>query len=127
VTGLTTAWLLSQRYPSSEITIVAKDMPGDYDLYYASPWAGANYQPFAAPGTQVADWERNTYDYLYNLATNVPGAGIHLQRVVAYWRDKDGETPTGAWLKHLMSPDPWFKDLVKDVSFSQKRSSVYHV
>jgi hypothetical protein len=27
------------------VTIVAKHMPGDYDIEYASPWAGANYLP----------------------------------------------------------------------------------
>lgn len=28
-----------------EITVAAKYMPGDYDVEYASPWAGANYLP----------------------------------------------------------------------------------
>lgn len=44
VVGLTTALLLS-RNPKYSITIVAKHMPGDYDIEYASPWAGANYLP----------------------------------------------------------------------------------
>ncbi len=44
VVGLTTALLLS-RSPKYSITIVAKHMPGDYDIEYASPWAGANYLP----------------------------------------------------------------------------------
>jgi len=46
VAGLTTALLLS-RDPRYRITIVAKHMPGDYDIEYASPWAGANYMPYA--------------------------------------------------------------------------------
>lgn len=42
--GLTTAMLLSRtgRY---QVTVVAKHMPGDYDIEYASPWAGANFMP----------------------------------------------------------------------------------
>lgn len=44
VSGLTTALLLS-REPGLSITIVAKHHPGDYDIEYASPWAGANYAP----------------------------------------------------------------------------------
>ena len=44
VSGLTTALLLS-RDPRYSITIVAKWMPGDYDIEYASPWAGANVLP----------------------------------------------------------------------------------
>lgn len=44
VSGLTSALLLS-RDKRNNITIVAKHMPGDYDIEYASPWAGANYLP----------------------------------------------------------------------------------
>jgi hypothetical protein len=44
VSGLTTALLLAKN-PRNKITIVAKHMPGDYDIEYASPWAGANYSP----------------------------------------------------------------------------------
>ena len=44
VAGLTSALLLS-RNPSYKITVAAKHMPGDYDIEYASPWAGANYMP----------------------------------------------------------------------------------
>lgn len=44
VAGLTTALLLS-RNPRYKVTIAAKHMPGDYDIEYASPWAGANYMP----------------------------------------------------------------------------------
>lgn len=44
VTGLTTALLLSKNHVY-KITVAAKHMPGDYDIEYASPWAGANYLP----------------------------------------------------------------------------------
>lgn len=44
VAGLTTALLLS-RDGVNRITVAAKHMPGDYDIEYASPWAGANYMP----------------------------------------------------------------------------------
>lgn len=45
VSGLTTALLLAQD-ESNQITIVAKHMPGDYDIEYASPFAGANFLPY---------------------------------------------------------------------------------
>ena len=45
IPGLTTAYLLSKD-SSYSITVVAKHMPGDYDIEYASPWAGANYMPY---------------------------------------------------------------------------------
>ena len=44
VAGLTSALLLSKK-GGYEITIAAKHMPGDYDIEYASPWAGADFQP----------------------------------------------------------------------------------
>lgn len=44
VIGLTTALILS-RDASNDVTIAAKHMPGDYDIEYCSPWAGANYMP----------------------------------------------------------------------------------
>ncbi|KAI9713426.1 MAG: hypothetical protein M1820_000808 [Bogoriella megaspora] len=44
VVGLTTALLLAKN-PMYKITVLAKHMPGDYDIEYASPWAGANYFP----------------------------------------------------------------------------------
>lgn len=52
VAGLTTALLLSKsrRY---NIIVAAKHMPGDYDIEYASPWAGANYMPFVDPGKGI--------------------------------------------------------------------------
>ncbi|QKD46474.2 FAD-dependent oxidoreductase-like protein [Fusarium oxysporum Fo47] len=44
VSGLTSALILS-RIQSNLVTIIAKHMPGDYDIEYASPWAGANFLP----------------------------------------------------------------------------------
>lgn len=60
VIGLTTALVLSRENSYNEeegegegirskkgyeITVAAKYMPGDYDVEYASPWAGAHYLP----------------------------------------------------------------------------------
>ena len=45
VIGLTTALILAP-HGRWKITVVAKHMPGDYDIEYASPWAGANYLPY---------------------------------------------------------------------------------
>ena len=61
VAGLTTALLLS-RNANYSITVAAKHMPGDYDIEYASPWAGANYLPlvteFFLPNTYRLQWTR---------------------------------------------------------------------
>ena len=46
VSGLTTALLLSRNLTYS-VTVIAKHMPGDYSIEYTSPFAGANFQPYA--------------------------------------------------------------------------------
>ena len=52
VAGLTTALLLS-KIPRYNIVVAAKHMPGDFDIEYASPWAGANYMPFVDHGKGI--------------------------------------------------------------------------
>lgn len=59
-------------------------MPGDYDIEYASPWAGANYMPVSVKGTQASEWDRNTWGPLEDLARNHPEAGVHFQRMDRY-------------------------------------------
>jgi len=76
-------------------------MPGDYDIEYASPWAGANYLPsvfrifhsiylilvkllsaasrVSAKGTKSAKWEADTWTELERLARLHPETGIHFQ------------------------------------------------
>lgn len=46
VIGLTCALELSKRKENT-VTVVAKFMPGDYDIEYTSPFAGANVLPCA--------------------------------------------------------------------------------
>ncbi|OAL32485.1 hypothetical protein AYO22_00507 [Fonsecaea multimorphosa] len=113
VAGLTTALLLSQN-PRYKVTIAAKHMPGDYDIEYASPWAGANYMPVSVKGTPAEDWDRNTWQPLFDLAKNHPEAGIHFQRTEIYNRKKDVSSATAAWFAELVSPNPWFSTLFDD-------------
>lgn len=44
MSGLTSALLLA-RDKANKVTVVARHMPGDYDVEYTSPWAGANVLP----------------------------------------------------------------------------------
>lgn len=44
VVGLTSALLLAKG-KDNIVTVTAKHMPGDYDIQYTSPWAGANFLP----------------------------------------------------------------------------------
>ncbi|KAL4887593.1 FAD dependent oxidoreductase [Aspergillus karnatakaensis] len=111
VSGLTTAYLLS-KHPANSITVVAKHMPGDYDIEYCSPWAGANYLPTGQPGSNHAKWERETWQPLKELTEKHPEAGIHFQDAILYNRKKDQETPVGQWFSATASENPWYKDVV---------------
>jgi len=111
VAGLTTALLLSKRHRYN-IVVAAKHMPGDYDIEYASPWAGANYMPVSVRGSQAAEWDKKTWAPLEDLAQNHPEAGVHFQECEIRSRAKDIGSPTALWFAELLSPNPWFKDTV---------------
>ncbi|KAJ5980430.1 D-amino acid oxidase [Penicillium waksmanii] len=111
VSGLTTALLLS-RDPSKKITVVAKHMPGDYDIEYCSPWAGASFFPVGKPNTAHGKWERASWPVLKQLADKHPEAGICFQPTLVFSRAEDVNSATGQWFAELVQKDPWYKDLV---------------
>ncbi|KAL5341684.1 FAD dependent oxidoreductase [Aspergillus crustosus] len=111
VSGLTTAYLLSQD-PANSITVVAKHMPGEYDIEYCSPWAGADYLPAGKAGSNHARWERETWQPLKEITEKHPEAGIHFQDTITYNRAKDQETPTGQRSADLFGDNPWYKDVM---------------
>lgn len=90
-------------------------MPGDYDIEYASPWAGANYFPVGKPGSILQKFERATWPEFERLCRQVPEAGIHFQNTRVYGRKKDAGTATGQWFEELTKEDAWFKDVVPNV------------
>jgi D-amino-acid oxidase len=114
VIGLSTALVLS-KHRNLDVTIVSKHMPGDYDIEYASPWAGANFMPVGTEGSKLRAFERATWPELDRLCREVPEAGIHYQECKVYGRKKDEGTAVGIWFQELMKEDPWFKDLMPEV------------
>ncbi|KAI4107684.1 MAG: hypothetical protein LQ339_002590 [Xanthoria mediterranea] len=111
VAGLTTALLLAKesRY---QITVAAKHMPGDYDIEYASPWAGANFWPISEAGTEAAEWDKTTWPELEDLARHHPEAGVHFQDTAIYNRTKDVNSNLGRYLAEKLKAEPWYKDVV---------------
>jgi D-amino-acid oxidase len=92
-------------------------MPGDYDIEYASPWAGANYLPVGTPGSLLQKCEKATWPELDRICREIPEAGIHHQTTVVYGRKKDRDSATGQWFRELVREDAWFRGVVPDVSF----------
>lgn len=111
VSGLTSALLLA-RDKANKVTVVARHMPGDYDVEYTSPWAGANVLPMSDKAN--SRWERETWPELKRLAQEEPEAGIHFQKVLL-WRRKEEPAKSGPTLSDdLFDKDPWYRTLFDD-------------
>ncbi|KAH6856006.1 D-amino acid oxidase-like protein [Chaetomium sp. MPI-CAGE-AT-0009] len=113
VSGLTCALLLAKQ-KGNAVTVVAKHMPGDYDIEYTSPWAGANVLPMNSD--KDSRWERRTWPELRRLATEVPEAGLHVQTARVLRRQAD-VTATGLKapiLDGLFQFAPWYRELMDD-------------
>ncbi|KAJ4149308.1 D-amino acid oxidase [Fusarium falciforme] len=112
VIGLTSALLLSKN-KGNKITVVAKHMPGDYDVEYASPFAGANHSPMATE--ESSEWERRTWYEFKRLVEEVPEAGVHFQKSRIQRRNVDIEkAQRSGFPDALFSKDPWFKNMFED-------------
>ena len=109
VIGLTTALLLSRK-SGFNVTVIAKFMPGDHDIEYTSPWAGADYMPMGDEGSEQARFEVETWPVLRDLATDHPEAGIHL---LPTYYSKRSTNADGRGSEDLMKP-PWWHDIVPD-------------
>lgn len=112
------------KHRSLNVTVVAKHMPGDYDIEYASPWAGANFMPVGKEGSKLRAFERASWPELDRLCREVPEAGIHYQECRVYGRKKDEGTAVGIWFQELMKEDPWFKDLMPEVGLCRPSHSI---
>ncbi|KAL0929230.1 FAD dependent oxidoreductase [Colletotrichum truncatum] len=110
VSGLTSTLQLAKDSRNS-ITVIAKHMPGDYSIDYASPWAGANFQPFS-PETDCR-WEERSWPEMSRLAANVPEAGIHYQKSHIYRRQKDVESGATSF-DSMFIQNPWYRRLFPD-------------
>jgi D-amino-acid oxidase len=112
VIGLTTALLLSRK-SGYNVTIIAKFMPGDHHIEYTSPWAGADFLPTGAEGSEQARFERETWPILRDLAENHPEAGIHFLTTYLSRRSKDVSAKDSLVAEDQNKP-PWWHDVVPD-------------
>lgn len=106
VVGLTTAVELKRTFPNLNITIVAKNLPGDISPDYVSPNAGANWHSFADDDLKLQQYDKYSYFRILHLADNVPAAGV--------WRVETCEYETQYSLNKLGAPwkAPWYKNVV---------------
>lgn len=90
VLGLSCALALSKR--DHNVTVIARDMPGDSSIDYASPWAGAHFRPSPArTPTEQREQElmRETYHRFEIIAEQYPEAGVDFIPALEYFDSAD--------------------------------------
>ncbi|KAJ5627331.1 FAD dependent oxidoreductase superfamily [Penicillium herquei] len=117
VIGLTAARsLLSKGF---KVTVLAKHVPGDEDIFYASNWAGAMWA-----GEAKTSEERRlllaTYGQLMRLARTEPDAAVHIVRIEERFHENPLlEDPTSLWFSEFVEDfeivDP--KEIKSDDAF----------
>ncbi|KAL7663897.1 FAD dependent oxidoreductase domain-containing protein [[Candida] zeylanoides] len=84
VVGLTTALCLKRAFPSAKVSIVAQFLPGDSDITYTSPFAGANWHTFSDDDDLVLqEFDKPGYLKFLELA-NEPRSGVWTKKSFAY-------------------------------------------
>ncbi|EIE82123.1 hypothetical protein RO3G_06828 [Rhizopus delemar RA 99-880] len=112
VIGITTALLLKQK-GYEDVKIIAKHVPGNMDIQYTSPYAGAHWRTMA-PNNDLMLQKLDAISYRQFLKiaenSNLLDTGIMVVPSYDYYQ--------------TLSPDhtdPWFKNIVKDYVFNSKK------
>ncbi|KAI8084072.1 uncharacterized protein B0P05DRAFT_578524 [Gilbertella persicaria] len=112
VTGLTTALLLKQK-GYEQVTVVAKHIPGDMNIEYTSPYAGAHWRTMAKNNDKLLQtFDATSYHKFLALAKKDTGVII----VPSYDYYDDDSLPE--------IYDPWFKDTVLDFKLLQEKDGL---
>lgn len=121
VVGLTTALSLSEGYPTSHINILASHLPGDRDITYASPWAGANWLSGATDNGRQESWDRVTYKKFEELADHVKEAGVKRLPIKAFYDSKLED----AGVVSVGTGKIWYAELAGLKMLSEEEVKVY--
>ncbi|KAL2158835.1 hypothetical protein VTH06DRAFT_4027, partial [Thermothelomyces fergusii] len=79
IVGLATAFVLREKHPDLEITIAARDLPGDAPSdAWASPWACAGWVALGGLNGLEQDMQLRALDRLRSLAAQHPESGARL-------------------------------------------------
>ncbi|KAK6464842.1 hypothetical protein DFJ63DRAFT_93855 [Scheffersomyces coipomensis] len=117
VIGLTSALLLKKWDSNYDITVVGAHLPGDIDIDYTSPFAGANWHSFAdADDLRLQNFDKPGYYKLIELAENEPKSGIWVKDNISYVTDIQFKSQGSNPVSFL----PWFKDFVHEFKILDK-------
>ncbi|KAJ5773034.1 hypothetical protein N7457_007930 [Penicillium paradoxum] len=96
VIGLLSALTLTDS--GYKVTIVARDVLGDDNQDWASPWAGAAIFPH--PDVKGRDLQVETFKYFWALAHRDPTSGVQVLKANEYYDDRDDDSTI--WYKTLV-------------------------
>lgn len=118
VSGLTTALELKKSNLEYDVTIVAQHLPGDYDVNFVSPYAGANWYSFADSEDKVLqEFDKPSYKVFMELAQNEPRSGIWVKTSYSYFTEDYMSKISHDTSKAI----PWFKDFVEEFKIIEKK------
>ncbi|KAJ5825201.1 FAD dependent oxidoreductase superfamily [Penicillium riverlandense] len=86
VLGLSSAIQLARQ--GHAVTVIARELPGDFDIEYASPWAGAHFRPTPANNASERfeqELMHETYEELKAMAESHPDSSVRFVRAVEYF------------------------------------------
>ncbi|KAA8642855.1 hypothetical protein EYZ11_009697 [Aspergillus tanneri] len=127
IIGLSVALELSKRGYGQHITVVAEHLPGDKDIKYTSPWAGANFSGISGSNANALRWDRLGYSTMMELVDRGAEEAKYLSKTesIEYW----DEMPS---VDKIRSMTEYLRDLVqipkselpKGVSFGIKFTTI---
>ncbi|KAI3581770.1 putative FAD dependent oxidoreductase [Fusarium oxysporum f. sp. albedinis] len=98
VIGLSISLVLAEA--GYHVKVIARELPGDSSLLWASPWAGAGILPY--PTSLGKDMQAATYRYFWSLAQTDPSNGVQRVPVQEYFDDR-GNDDSEIWYKSLVA------------------------
>lgn len=105
--GLVTALELKLKYPYMDITVAASHLPGDIDISYTSPFAGANWLSTASPDNKnLQDLDVEAYCEFLKLADD-PKSGIWRKKNALFFSQKALDEVHG----DVSQWRPWFYNI----------------
>ncbi|KIX07435.1 uncharacterized protein Z518_02088 [Rhinocladiella mackenziei CBS 650.93] len=98
IIGLASALLLAEE--GFRVHVVARDLPGDGGINWASPYAGATLIPPPEMGEE--EMAKESYRWYEKLAKEEPGSSVRIAKATEYYTDRDTDDSI------------WYKDFVKN-------------
>ena len=101
IIGLAIASQLSRHH---EITVIARDLPGDEpSIKWASPWAGANFVAGGCSSARERRMQMDAFTELWRLAIRHPESGVKRLPMEEFYDNERSDD------------DLWFKDFIPGV------------